>query len=166
VSGEKPEPKPCLGWNSDVVLPSFLVGGYLWVILQCFENVRSRASWCRVIVLLTYKFHSRLQCEQKICYYVDYSELFPRKSTGRGGLRYSIISDNFPRLGLFLTYLALFLMDGHGQPALLYLVPCTLGECGHCCLGWIIPVSFLQWNVIMINIVLLLFQGLLWYLVG
>lgn len=30
-------------------------------------------------------------------------------------------------LGLFLTYLALYLMDGHGQPALLYLVPCTLG---------------------------------------
>ncbi|KAK1313009.1 Signal peptide peptidase-like 2 [Acorus calamus] len=28
--------------------------------------------------------------------------------------------------GLFLTYLALYLMDGHGQPALLYLVPCTL----------------------------------------
>ncbi|KAM4106126.1 hypothetical protein ACB094_04G044000 [Castanea mollissima] len=30
-------------------------------------------------------------------------------------------------LGLFFTYLALYLMDGHGQPALLYLVPCTLG---------------------------------------
>lgn len=30
-------------------------------------------------------------------------------------------------IGLFLTYLALYLMDGHGQPALLYLVPCTLG---------------------------------------
>ncbi|KAJ0969155.1 hypothetical protein J5N97_022032 [Dioscorea zingiberensis] len=30
-------------------------------------------------------------------------------------------------LGLFLTYFVLFLMDGHGQPALLYLVPCTLG---------------------------------------
>ncbi|KAJ4810078.1 signal peptide peptidase [Rhynchospora pubera] len=29
--------------------------------------------------------------------------------------------------GLTLTYLALFLMNGHGQPALLYLVPCTLG---------------------------------------
>ncbi|OMP03823.1 hypothetical protein COLO4_10186 [Corchorus olitorius] len=29
--------------------------------------------------------------------------------------------------GLFLTYVALYLMDGHGQPALLYLVPCTLG---------------------------------------
>ncbi|KAJ3671930.1 hypothetical protein LUZ60_008009 [Juncus effusus] len=29
--------------------------------------------------------------------------------------------------GLFLTYLALYLMDGQGQPALLYLVPCTLG---------------------------------------
>ncbi|EXC14233.1 hypothetical protein L484_021730 [Morus notabilis] len=28
---------------------------------------------------------------------------------------------------LFLTYLGLYLMDGHGQPALLYLVPCTLG---------------------------------------
>eukprot|EP01018_Ginkgo_biloba_P014589 Gb_05713 [translate_table: standard] len=30
-------------------------------------------------------------------------------------------------IGLFLTYVALYLMDGHGQPALLYLVPCTLG---------------------------------------
>ncbi|GMI78686.1 ARABIDOPSIS THALIANA SIGNAL PEPTIDE PEPTIDASE-LIKE 3, SIGNAL PEPTIDE PEPTIDASE-LIKE 3 [Hibiscus trionum] len=29
--------------------------------------------------------------------------------------------------GLLLTYLALYLMNGHGQPALLYLVPCTLG---------------------------------------
>ncbi|XP_015581181.1 signal peptide peptidase-like 3 [Ricinus communis] len=32
-------------------------------------------------------------------------------------------------IGLFLTYLGLYLMDGHGQPALLYLVPCTLGVC-------------------------------------
>ncbi|KAG8375978.1 hypothetical protein BUALT_Bualt09G0015300 [Buddleja alternifolia] len=32
-------------------------------------------------------------------------------------------------LGLMLTYLALYLMNGHGQPALLYLVPCTLGTC-------------------------------------
>ncbi|XP_076885304.1 signal peptide peptidase-like 3 [Bidens hawaiensis] len=31
--------------------------------------------------------------------------------------------------GLLLTYLALYLMNGHGQPALLYLVPCTLGAC-------------------------------------
>ncbi|GLU01088.1 hypothetical protein SLE2022_184140 [Rubroshorea leprosula] len=30
-------------------------------------------------------------------------------------------------IGLCFTYLALYLMDGHGQPALLYLVPCTLG---------------------------------------
>lgn len=30
-------------------------------------------------------------------------------------------------VGLFLTYLGLYLMDGQGQPALLYLVPCTLG---------------------------------------
>ncbi|KAF3457387.1 hypothetical protein FNV43_RR02044 [Rhamnella rubrinervis] len=30
-------------------------------------------------------------------------------------------------LGLFLTYMGLYIMDGHGQPALLYLVPCTLG---------------------------------------
>eukprot|EP00249_Psilotum_nudum_P016858 c26023_g1_i1 orf=553-2163(-) len=29
--------------------------------------------------------------------------------------------------GLFVTYVALNLMDGHGQPALLYIVPCTLG---------------------------------------
>ncbi|KAK6118586.1 hypothetical protein DH2020_047672 [Rehmannia glutinosa] len=31
--------------------------------------------------------------------------------------------------GLMCTYLGLYLMDGHGQPALLYLVPCTLGTC-------------------------------------
>ncbi|XP_062074340.1 signal peptide peptidase-like 2 [Humulus lupulus] len=30
-------------------------------------------------------------------------------------------------LGLLITYLALNLMDGHGQPALLYIVPFTLG---------------------------------------
>ncbi|CAN4099511.1 unnamed protein product [Withania somnifera] len=30
-------------------------------------------------------------------------------------------------LGLFATYVALNLMDGHGQPALLYIVPSTLG---------------------------------------
>ncbi|KAI5402101.1 Signal peptide peptidase-like 3 [Lathyrus oleraceus] len=29
--------------------------------------------------------------------------------------------------GLIFTYLGLYLMNGHGQPALLYLVPCTLG---------------------------------------
>ncbi|CAK9174821.1 unnamed protein product, partial [Ilex paraguariensis] len=28
---------------------------------------------------------------------------------------------------LMFTYLGFYLMDGHGQPALLYLVPCTLG---------------------------------------
>ncbi|CAN6447982.1 unnamed protein product [Victoria cruziana] len=38
-------------------------------------------------------------------------------------------------VGLFLTYLALYLMDGHGQPALLYLVPCTLGLV--VLLGWL-----------------------------
>ncbi|XP_022878884.1 signal peptide peptidase-like 2 [Olea europaea var. sylvestris] len=32
-------------------------------------------------------------------------------------------------VGLFFTYLGLYLMNGHGQPALLYLVPCTLGLC-------------------------------------
>ncbi|XP_026666440.2 signal peptide peptidase-like 2 isoform X2 [Phoenix dactylifera] len=37
--------------------------------------------------------------------------------------------------GLLLTYLALYLMDGHGQPALLYLVPCTLGLI--VILGWV-----------------------------
>lgn len=32
-----------------------------------------------------------------------------------------------PCLGLLITYVALNLMDGHGQPALLYIVPFTLG---------------------------------------
>ncbi|CAI0476224.1 unnamed protein product [Linum tenue] len=31
-------------------------------------------------------------------------------------------------LGLLITYIALNLMDGHGQPALLYIVPFTLGK--------------------------------------
>lgn len=30
--------------------------------------------------------------------------------------------------GLLITYVALNLMDGHGQPALLYIVPFTLGS--------------------------------------
>lgn len=30
--------------------------------------------------------------------------------------------------GLLITYVALNLMDGHGQPALLYIVPFTLGN--------------------------------------
>ncbi|KAK7272815.1 hypothetical protein RIF29_13855 [Crotalaria pallida] len=30
-------------------------------------------------------------------------------------------------VGLIFTYMGLYLMNGHGQPALLYLVPCTLG---------------------------------------
>lgn len=29
-------------------------------------------------------------------------------------------------LGLCLTYWDLYIMNGHGQPALLYLVPCTV----------------------------------------
>lgn len=30
-------------------------------------------------------------------------------------------------VGLFITYVALNAMNGSGQPALLYIVPCTLG---------------------------------------
>ncbi|XP_062197227.1 signal peptide peptidase-like 2 isoform X1 [Phragmites australis] len=47
-------------------------------------------------------------------------------------------------VGLFLTYLALFLMDGHGQPALLYLVPCTLGAI--VILGWLRGELHDLWN--------------------
>ncbi|KAM1797612.1 hypothetical protein ACFX12_031775 [Malus domestica] len=39
------------------------------------------------------------------------------------GLKWNVIP--FPGHGL--TYLGLYLMNGNGQPALLYLVPCTLG---------------------------------------
>ncbi|KAJ8490912.1 hypothetical protein OPV22_012633 [Ensete ventricosum] len=46
--------------------------------------------------------------------------------------------------GLFLTYLALYLMDGHGQPALLYLVPCTLGLT--IILGWLRGELIDLWN--------------------
>ncbi|NP_001346469.1 uncharacterized protein LOC100217036 precursor [Zea mays] len=47
-------------------------------------------------------------------------------------------------VGLFITYLALFLMDGHGQPALLYLVPCTLGVI--VILGWLRGELYELWN--------------------
>lgn len=33
-----------------------------------------------------------------------------------------------PSAGLLVTYVALNLMDGHGQPALLYIVPFTVGK--------------------------------------
>ncbi|KAJ4766166.1 signal peptide peptidase [Rhynchospora pubera] len=46
--------------------------------------------------------------------------------------------------GLFLTYIALFLMDGQGQPALLYLVPCTLGLV--VILGWLRGELYDLWN--------------------
>ncbi|XBI33809.1 hypothetical protein VPH35_119717 [Triticum aestivum] len=41
----------------------------------------------------------------------------------------------FTLAGLFLACLGFFLMDGHGQPAMMYLVPCTLGLI--VVLGWI-----------------------------
>nr|AFK41165.1 unknown [Lotus japonicus] len=47
-------------------------------------------------------------------------------------------------VGLVLTYLALYLMDGNGQPALLYLVPCTLGVV--VILGWIRGELKSLWN--------------------
>ncbi|KAJ1275452.1 hypothetical protein BS78_05G136300 [Paspalum vaginatum] len=47
-------------------------------------------------------------------------------------------------VGLFFTYLALFLMDGHGQPALLYLVPCTLGVI--IIVGWVRGELHELWN--------------------
>ncbi|KAK6914399.1 Peptidase A22B, signal peptide peptidase [Dillenia turbinata] len=47
-----------------------------------------------------------------------------KKGMSDGYFLWLIIGYGF---GLFVTYLGLYMMDGHGQPALLYLVPCTLG---------------------------------------
>ncbi|PSS35907.1 Signal peptide peptidase-like [Actinidia chinensis var. chinensis] len=50
------------------------------------------------------------------------------KANKKGALRgYFIWLSIGYGFGLFFTYLGLYLMNGHGQPALLYLVPCTLG---------------------------------------
>lgn len=50
------------------------------------------------------------------------------RSNGKGLLNgYFLWSTVGYAFGLFFTYLGLYLMKGHGQPALLYLVPCTLG---------------------------------------
>lgn len=54
-----------------------------------------------------------------------------RKSLCRGYFLWSTVGYG---LGLFLTYVALNVMNGNGQPALLYIVPCTLGTV--VVLGW------------------------------
>ncbi|KAG0589466.1 hypothetical protein KC19_1G022400 [Ceratodon purpureus] len=54
-----------------------------------------------------------------------------RKSLYRGYFLWSTVGYG---LGLFLTYVALNAMNGSGQPALLYIVPCTLGTV--LLLGW------------------------------
>lgn len=51
-------------------------------------------------------------------------DLLAKKSLQAGYFLWAIIAYG---LGLFITYVALNLMDGHGQPALLYIVPFTLG---------------------------------------
>ncbi|MBA0798274.1 hypothetical protein Gohar_008881 [Gossypium harknessii] len=48
-----------------------------------------------------------------------------KKHLANGYFLWLIIGYGF---GLLFTYLGLYLMNGHGQPALLYLVPCTLGN--------------------------------------
>ncbi|KAE8673870.1 Signal peptide peptidase family protein, expressed isoform 2 [Hibiscus syriacus] len=48
-----------------------------------------------------------------------------KKSLAEGYFLWLMIGYGF---GLFFTYLGLYLMHGNGQPALLYLVPCTLGN--------------------------------------
>lgn len=55
------------------------------------------------------------------CFPVDYSQ---------GSLEWFLYLKYFciPVTGLLVTYVALNLMDGHGQPALLYIVPFTLGN--------------------------------------
>ncbi|KAJ4723033.1 Signal peptide peptidase-like [Melia azedarach] len=58
-----------------------------------------------------------------ICFAFRYDKEH-KKGLLKGYFLWLIIGYGF---GLFLTYLGLYLMDGHGQPALLYLVPCTLG---------------------------------------
>lgn len=58
-----------------------------------------------------------------ISYCLRYDNMM--KKTVRGGyFLYSLVGYG---VGLFLTDVSLVLMDGHGQPALLYLVPSTLG---------------------------------------
>ncbi|KAK8556339.1 hypothetical protein V6N12_002746 [Hibiscus sabdariffa] len=47
-----------------------------------------------------------------------------KKSLAQGYFVWLMVGYGF---GLFFTYLGLYLMNGNGQPALLYLVPCTLG---------------------------------------
>lgn len=58
-----------------------------------------------------------------ISYALRYDCILKRSLMG-GYFLWSIIGYGF---GLILTNISLILMDGQGQPALLYLVPCTLG---------------------------------------
>ncbi|KAH7421855.1 hypothetical protein KP509_13G078500 [Ceratopteris richardii] len=58
-----------------------------------------------------------------ICYCLRY-DYKHRKGLRAGYFLYSFIGYG---IGLLITDISLVLMNGHGQPALLYLVPCTLG---------------------------------------
>ncbi|TQE06780.1 hypothetical protein C1H46_007649 [Malus baccata] len=49
-------------------------------------------------------------------------------------------------LGLLITYVALNLMDGHGQPALLYIVPFTLGKKQAWLICTNIYIAIAHWN--------------------
>lgn len=56
--------------------------------------------------------------------------------------------------GLGFTYLGLYLMNGNGQPALLYLVPCTLGNVKEFFIFW--PIEFQMFYFVFYSFLLIL----------
>lgn len=100
-----------------VFFPFFLEWNWQW--LTCLF-------WMFFILILIFFFFCKMDSCVHACHCVmQWTHVC-------GDLGYVVMGLHFFfHVGLFLTYLALFLMDGHGQPALLYLVPCTLGKYMH-----------------------------------
>lgn len=78
-------------------------------------------------VNMFYHFYVNSQTIACLCVLASVSTVHYFSRFGANASFYLPVNSFFPFTGLLTTYVALNLMDGHGQPALLYIVPFTLG---------------------------------------
>lgn len=100
------------------------------------KEIRNRSHWLLItkkLMLHGLRQHSHKHLYISICIAID---IYICRLVAVGSIELSpeihdtIISSKSVS-GLLITYVALNLMDGHGQPALLYIVPFTLGNLSH-----------------------------------
>jgi signal peptide peptidase-like protein 2B len=101
----------------------FMSDWFVWILIILFCIGGVEEMHICLVALLSRSFGRFDDMTIKVPIVVRYDRS-TKKSLWNGYFLWSTIGYRF---GLFLTYVALHLMDGHGQPTLLYLVPCTLG---------------------------------------